>query len=164
LARDLGGWLLERETGARPSPGGAERHDLLRFIRSPRCAGAFPAGELLRTVRRWAEMLRLDLRAGGTIELEQDDRPLQPSGARAVASLEAHRTGLGARAEQANRELHARAALTDLPAGLALRELDPWLAAWGELRGRALAAALRLVLRERFDEDWWRNPRSLAAL
>ena len=267
LARDLGGWLLERETGARPSPGGAERHDLLRFIRSPRCAGAFPAGELLRTVRRWAEMLRLDLRAGGTIELEQDDRPLQPSGARAVpldpphevrivvriaegphavgellaavgcaqlragpppdappedlwwgdaaldpacgallsgllldaewlrrcaqadlprdderaiamaallesrlcaaralASLEAHRAGLGARAEQANRELHARAALTDLPAGLALRELDPWLAAWGELRGRALAAALRVVLRERFDEDWWRNPRSLAAL
>ena len=65
---------------------------------------------------------------------------------------------------RANRELHARAALTDLPAGLALRELDPWLAAWGELRGRALAAALRVVLRERFDEDWWRNPRSLAAL
>ena len=51
--------------------------------------------------------------------------------------------------------------------GLALGtggRLAPWLAAWGELRGRALAAALRVVLRERFDEDWWRNPRSLAAL
>jgi hypothetical protein len=267
LARDLGGWLLERETGARAAPGGAERHDLLRFIHAPRCAGAFPKGELLRTVRRWAEMLRLDLRAGGTIELEEDDRPLQPAGARAVpldppheiriilrlaegphavagllaavgraqlragpppdappedvwlgdaaldpacgalfsrllldgqwlrrcaqvdlprdderaiamaallearlraartlASLEAHRSGLGARAEQAYRELHVRAALTEVPSALAARELDPWLAAWGELRGDALAAAMRAFLRERFDEDFWRNPRALSSL
>ena len=267
LARDLGGWLLERDTGARAAPGGAERHDLLRFIHAPRYAGAFAAGELLRTMRRWAEMLRLDPGAGGTIELEEDDRPLQPSGAqvvaldppheirivfrvvegpravadllgalgraqlravpppdappedlwlgdaaldaacgalfsglvldrkwlrrcaqvdlardderaiamatlldarvcaaRALASLEAHRAGLGARAEQVYRELHARAALTDVPSALALRELDPWLAAWGELRGRALASALRAFLRERLDEDWWRNPRALGTL
>ncbi|HWE25559.1 MAG TPA: hypothetical protein VG496_16605, partial [Myxococcales bacterium] len=267
LARDLGGWLLERETGARPAPAGAERHDLLRFVHSPRCASAFPAGELLRTVRRWAGMLRLDLGAGGTIELEEDERPLQPAGARAVAldpphevrivvraaegpralagllaavgraqlragpppdappedlwlgdaallpacgsllsgllldgqwlrrcahvdlprddertiamaalletrigaaralaSLEAHRRASMAHAEEAYRELHARAALTDIPAALVLRDLDPWLAPWGDLRGRALAASLRLFLRERFDEDWWRNPRTLASL
>src|SRR5919109_2909972 len=84
VARDLGSWLLERETGARAAPGGAERHDLLRFIHVPRCAGAFPLGELLRTVRRWAGMLRLDLSAGGTIAIEEEDRPLQPAGARAV--------------------------------------------------------------------------------
>jgi hypothetical protein len=267
LARDLGGWLLEQHTGVRAAPGGAERHDLLHFLSAPRCSGAFPRGELLRTVRRWAEMLRLDLSAGGTIELEEEERPLQPAGAhavalepphevrivvrpfegprtlggllaavgqaqlragpppdappedlwlgdaalepacgflfssllldgnwlrrcahvdlprdeeraiamaalldarlcaaRALASLEAHRSGLGARAEQAYRELHARAALTDLPMALAARDLDPWLAAWGDLRGRALAAAMRDFLRERFDEDWWRNPRALTAL
>ncbi|HYZ89054.1 MAG TPA: hypothetical protein VE620_07150, partial [Myxococcales bacterium] len=84
--------------------------------------------------------------------------------ARALASLEGHRSGLGARAEQAYRELHVRATLTELPSALALRELDPWLFAWGELRGHALAASLRTFLRERFDEDWWRNPRSAAAL
>jgi hypothetical protein len=84
--------------------------------------------------------------------------------ARTLASLEAHRSGLGARAEQAYRELHVRAALSDVPAGLALRDLDPWLAAWGDLRGLALAAAMRAFLRERFDEDWWRNPRALVPL
>jgi hypothetical protein len=267
LARDLGGWLLERDTGSQPAPGGAERHDLLRFLYAPRCAGAFPRGELLRTLRRWAEMLRLDLTAGGTIGIDQEERPLQPGGAHAVAadpphdvqvvvraaegpyalasllgavgraqlraapppdappedvwlgdaalepacgflfsgllldatwlrrcaraelprdderalavaalletrlcaarvlaSLEAHRSGLGARAEEAYRELHARAALAEIPSALAARDLDPWLAAWGEVRGRSLAAAMRDFLRERFDEDWWRNPRSLTSL
>jgi hypothetical protein len=267
LARDLGGWLLERHTGARAAPAGAARHDLLHFLHAPRFAGAFPRGELLRTVRRWADMLRLDLGADGSISLEEDKRPLQPAGsrvvaldpphevrivvfptegpralagllaavgraqlragpppdappedlwlgdpalepacgslfagflldpewlrrcahadlprdderalavaelldarldaARALASLEALREGLGARAEQAFRELHARAGLTEVPAALALRELDPWLSAWGELRGRALAAHLRGFLRERFDDDFWRNPRTLTVL
>jgi hypothetical protein len=267
LARDLGGWLLERHTGARAAPGGAERHDLLHFLHAPRFAGAFPRGELVRTVRRWAEMLRLDLSAGGAIRLEEEERPLQPLGARAVAldppdevrvvvlpaegpravgdllaaigraqlragpppeappedlwlgdaalepacgalfsglvvddqwlrrcahaelsrddrralcvaallearldaaralaSLEAHGGGLGGRAEQAYRELHARAALSDLPGGLVLRDLDPWLSPWAALRGRAFAARMRESLRDRFDEDWWRNPRALGAL
>ena len=267
LARDLGGWLLEHHTGVHAAPGGAERHDLLHFVHAPRFAGAFPRGELLRTVRRWSEMLRLDLSAAGTIRVEEEERPLQPGGsraiavdpphevqivvwpaegpraladllaaagraqlragpppdappedlwmgdaalepacatllsgllldgqwlrrcahaelprdderalamaalldarlaaARALASLDALRGGPGPRAEQAYRELHARAALTDLPAALALRELDPWLGAWGDLRGRALAASIRDFLRERFDEDWWRNPRALGVL
>src|SRR6266851_1989884 len=85
LARDLGAWLLERHTGARAAPGGAERHDLLNFFHAPRFAGAFPRGELLRTVRRWAAMPGLDLSAGGTISLEEEERPLQPAGSRAVA-------------------------------------------------------------------------------
>jgi len=230
LARDLGGWLIERHTGARAAPGGAERHDLLHFLHAPRFAAACPRGELLRTVRRWAAMLRLDLGAGGSVSLEEDQRPLQPGGSRAVAvdpphevhiilrpaegpralatllasvgraqlragpppdappedlwlgdaalepacgallsglvldatwlgrcaqadlprdderalavaalldarldaaralgSLQALREGLGARAEQAYRELHARAALSDVPAALAGRDLDPWL-------------------------------------
>ncbi|MFL5311809.1 MAG: hypothetical protein ACJ79H_15340, partial [Myxococcales bacterium] len=267
LARDLGGWLIERHTGARAAPGGAERHDLLRFLHAPRFAGAFPRGELLRSVRRWAEMLRLDLGAAGSISLEEEEHPLQPGGSRAVAvdppheirivlrpaegpralallltcvgraqlraapppdappedlwlgdaalepacgallagllldaawlrrcaqadlprdderalavaalldarldaaralgSLQALREGLGAGAEQAYRDLHARAALADLPAALAARDLDPWLLAWASLRGRALAAHLRDFLRERFDDDWWRNPRALPAL
>jgi hypothetical protein len=267
LARDLGSWLIERHTGARAAPGGAERHDLLHFLYAPRFAGAFPRGELIRTVRRWAGMLRLDLGAGGSISLEEEERPLQPGGsrvvavdpphevrivlrpaegpralalllacvgraqlragpppdappedlwlgdlalepacgallagllldgtwvrrcaqadlppddqrglavaalldarleaARALASLQALREGFGARAEHAYRELHARAALADIPAALAARELDPLLGPWADLRGRALAAHLRDFLRERFDEDWWRNPRALPAL
>ena len=267
LARDLGGWLIERHTGARAAPGGAERHDLLHFQHAPRFASAFPRGELVRTVRRWAGMLRLDLGAGGSISLEEEERPLQPGGSRAVAvdpphevrivlrpaegpralagllasvgraqfragpppdappedlwlgdaalepacgallsgflldrtwlrrcaqaelppdderalavaalldarleaaralgSLQALRDGLGARAEEAYRELHARAALAEIPAALAGRDLDPWLGAWADLRGRAFAAHLRDFLRERFDDDWWRNPRALPAL
>ena len=85
LAHDLGGWLLERHTGAEPFPGGAERHDLLHLLWAPRCASAFPRGEVLRTVRRWAEMLRLDLGAGKAIALDDDDRPLKWAGAHAEA-------------------------------------------------------------------------------
>ena len=263
LARDLGAWLLERHSGARA----IEHHDLLAFLHAPRFASAFPRGELLRTVRRWAEMLRLDLSAGGAISLEEEERALQPAGSRAVAvdppdeiravtfpaegpravgdllsaigraqlragapedappedlwlgdaalaaacgallegllldgawlrrcaraelprdderalgvaallqarldaasalgSLLALREGLGAAARQGYGELHLRAALTEIPEALALRELDPWLGPWADLRGRALAAHLRAFLRERYDEDYWRNPRTLAAL
>ena len=83
LARDLGGWLLERHTGAEPFPGGAERHDLLHLLWAPRCSSAFPRGEIMRTVRRWAEMLRLDLGAGKAISLDEEDRPLKWPGAHA---------------------------------------------------------------------------------
>jgi len=263
LARDLGGWLLERHSGARE----AEHHDLLSFLYAPRFASAFPRGEQLRTIRRWAEMLRLDLSAGGAISLEEEERPLQPAGsrevpvdppdeirvvvlsaegpralgdllsaigraqpragppegappedlwlgdaglfsacgalfegllldgawvrrcgraelsrdderalgmaalflarldaARALGSLLALRQGLGSAARQAFGDLHVRAALAQVPAELAPGELDPWLGAWADLRGRALAAHLRGFLRERFDEDWWRNPRTLPSL
>jgi hypothetical protein len=263
-ARDLGGWLLERHTGAKPYPSGAERHDVLHLLHAPRCAGAFPRGEMVRTVRRWAEMLRLDL---SEVKVDDDDRPLKEWGSRAepidppwevrvsvlpeegpralasllgavsvaqlragpasdappedlwlgehgvvwacralleglvrerefvrrcakadlprdderaiaiaavidarlaaartLGSLAAHELGLGGRAAQASREAFARATGAELPAGLALAQLDPWLEPAAELRGRALASRMREFLRELYDEDWWRNPRSLPSL
>jgi|GEM_PF-1878444 len=267
LAQDLGGWLLERHTGARPFPGDAERHDLLHLIRAPRCSPAFPRGEMLRTCRRWSEAWRLDLNAGKAIKLDDEPRPLAREGAQAfaidppdeariqlfseegpwalgqllsalgaaqlfvappgsappedlhlhdpalpiasgalfsglirdeefrrrcakvelpiddvrslavahlfelriaaaqtLASLEALRSGLGGKAAQAHRELFARAAISSLPAGLALRELDPFLASWAKVRGLAFAARARGFLRDRFDSDWWRNPRALQSV
>ena len=267
IALDLLAWLLERHTGARRAPGDAERHDLLHLLEAPRCAPAFPRGELLRTCRRWAEPLKLDLSAGGAIRLDEDDRPLKAGGAhvigldppgevrlslaaaegpralgdllgalavaqlragppadapaedlwcgepavavacaalfsgllrddpfrrrvakaelgpddaravavaalvdarlaaaRALVELEAHREGLGSRAAALHRELYARAGLAQLPAGLALCGLDPLLGGFSALRGLALAARIRTALRERFDEDWWRNPRALVPL
>ncbi|HXN80873.1 MAG TPA: hypothetical protein VN883_00265 [Myxococcales bacterium] len=267
IAADLFAWLLERHTGARSHPGGAERHDVLHLVHSPKFAGAFPRGEQLRTCRRWGEMLRLDLQANGAVKLDDEERPLKPSGARAVATdppdevrialwpaegpralaellhalgvallragppgdappedlwfsdpalpqaagellsglvrdpgflrrcanadlgrddersiavaavvdarvaaaralaaLDAHRDGFGARAAEACRSRFARAALAELPAGLALRELDPFLGSWAQLRGMCGAARIRAVLRERFDEDYWRNPRTVPVL
>jgi hypothetical protein len=261
LAADLGAWLLERDTGAKS--GSAERHDVLHLLHAPRCASAFPRGELMRTVRRWAEMLRLEIQA----KVDDEDRPLKEPGARAEAidppfearisllpeegpralgsllgaisvaqlrtgppedappedlwfsdpavpwacrallegllreheflrrcakaelsrdderaiaiaavfdarlaaartlsSLQAHELGLGARAEQFHRDAFARATGAELPQGLALRELDPWLGSFAELRGRAFAARARAYLRDLHDEDWWRNPRALSAL
>ncbi len=264
IAGDLGQWLLERHAFVER---GAERHDLLHLIHAPRFASAFPRGELLRTCRRWSEMLRLDLDAERAIRLDDEDAPLRPAGAHAVSvdppdevrivlvpeegprglaqllgalavgqlragppgdappedlwlcdpglpfacaavfaslvrepewlrrcartdlrrdderaiayafvvdarlaaartlgSLEAHETGFGARAGQAMRDLYLRACGADLPAGLAPGELDPWLSGWAELRGLALASQVRFRLREKFDEDFWRNPRALAPL
>jgi len=265
LAQDLGGWLLERHAGARK--GSAERHDVLHLLHAPRCASAFPRGELERTVRRWGEMLRLDLSAGGAVKLDADDRPLKWPGARAepleppfevgltflpaegpralasllaavgvaqlraappedappedlwlgdaavfhacgfalaqlllepefvrrcakaelsrddqralaiaavfdaridaaraLASLQAHESGLGAKAARAHRDAWARATSADLPAGLALCDLDPWNAALARVEGRMLAARASAFWRERYDEDFWRNPRSAASL
>lgn len=268
LAADLGGWLVERLTGARRFPGGAERHDVLHLVHAPGCASAFPRGEQLRTLRRWAEMLRLDLSEGGCIRVDEEERPLKRGGAHAIAteppaevrislwpqlgpqalaellsatgealvlagppdeappedrwlgdeairvasaallaglardplwikrcakadlrrdderavayaavvearlaaaaaisSIEAHRSGgLTGKAVAAHRDLAARALSAEIPSGLAFRELDPWLSSWTRLRGLSLAARIRSFLRERHDEDWWRNPRSLPVL
>jgi len=265
IAADLGAWLLERHTGA--TKGAAERHDLLHLLHAPRCASAFPRGEILRTVRRWAEMLRLDLSADGAIKLDDEDRPLKWPGACALpldppwevgltflpeegpralgsllsaigvaqlragppadappedlwlgdpsvlrgcaalleglvrerefvrrcakaelsrdderaiaiaavfdarldaaatlAEIVAHQLGLGARTAQAHRDLFARATGAELPAGLALCGLGPWSSAFADLRGRMLAARARAFLRDRHDEDWWRNPRAALTL
>jgi hypothetical protein len=262
IQEDLGSWLLERHTGARP--GSAARHDVLHLLHAPRCAGAFPSGEMHRTVRRWTEMLRLDL---GNVKVDEDDRALKHPGAhaepidppwevaltflpaegpralcallralgiallrtgppadappedlwfgdaavahacgalfealvrdrgwlrrcakvelardderaiaiaavidarvaacRTLAALQARESGLGAKAAAAHRDWYARATGADLPAGLALCGLDPWLDSFAELQGRALAARIAAFLRDRYDEDWWRNPRSAASL
>ncbi|HEY6907960.1 MAG TPA: hypothetical protein VI356_01215 [Myxococcales bacterium] len=262
LQADLGAWLLERHTGVKP--GAAARHDVLHLLHAPRCASAFIAGELQRTVRRWAEMLRLDL---SEVKVDDDDRPLKWPGAhaepvdppyeagisllpaegpralssflaalgvallrvgppedappedlwlgdpavrhacaavlgglllepgwlrrcarvelqrdderalaiaalldariaaaRTLAAMEAQDSGLGARSAAAYRELYARATGAELPQGLALTDLDPWFDAFAQLQGLSLAARVRAFLRERYDEDWWRNPRSLQSL
>jgi hypothetical protein len=262
IFEDLGSWLLERHTGAKP--GSAARHDVLHLLHAPHCAGAFPAGEMQRTLRRWTEMLHLDL---ANVAVDAEDRPLKHPGARAepldppweialtflpaegpralsallralgiallragppaeappedlwfgdravveacgalleglvrdrewlrrcakaalsrdderaiaigalidvrvaagrtLAALQARESGLGSRAAAAHRDLYARATRAELPAGLALRDLDPWLDSFAELQGRALAARMAAFLRERYDEDWWRNPRAAASL
>src|SRR5207248_8654990 len=76
IFEDLGAWLLERHRGAKP--GTAARHDVLHLLHAPRSASAFPAGEMQRTVRRWAEMLRLDL---SEVKVDDEDRPLKRPGA-----------------------------------------------------------------------------------
>ena len=262
IAEDLGRWILARETSVKA--GEASRHDVLHLLHAPRCASAFPAGELDRSVRRWAGMLRLDLSAA---KLDGDDRPLKWPGAHAepldppfeagitylpaegprmlgsllaavgaallrlgppadappedlwlgdsavrwacaallegrirdrewlrrcakvelardderaivvaavidariaaariLASLQARESGLAGRAAEVHRGLYLRATGADLPAGLQLCDLDPWFEAFAELQGRALAAHTAAFLRERYDEDWWRNPRSAASL
>lgn len=264
VARDLGVWLLERNTGTK---GGFARHDVLHFLHAPRCAPAFPKGEMVRTVRRWAEMFRFDIAADKAIRLDDDDTPFKRAGAfalpvdapyetivsvlpedgpralgallfalgeaqrfagpssdappedlwlgdpavriacgalfegllrereflrrcakvelprdderaiamaavfdvricaaRALASQEAAQLGPTARAAHLHRELYARAALAELPAGLALQGVDAFPTAADELRGRLLAAGMRAFLRERYDEDFWRNPRALSVL
>jgi hypothetical protein len=265
VAKDLGGWILQRHSGERSRD--VSLHDVLSLIHAPWFASAFPRGEMFRTCQRWAEQLRLDLRAGGCVRVDDDDRPAKPLGARAVAvdpphevhlcvlpalgpgalrdllaalgrallragpppdappedlwlseagldhaceglfafllldrswtkrcahadlsrdderaiavahlfearihaaralaSREAHVTGFSARAGAASRDLFQRACGAVLPAGLALRDLDPWLESFAELRGRAFAASVWRNLRERYDEDFWRNPRAGAAM
>ncbi|MBS2021103.1 MAG: hypothetical protein JST92_01745 [Deltaproteobacteria bacterium] len=270
IARDLGAFFLERITQARPHPGDASLHDLLHLIHAPPCASAFIRGELLRTVRRFAEGLRLDLSGGSHVKLDEldpqerphawplasahgvdvpyqarvallpqegpralaallaavaesqrmtgpsseappedswtcdpavafangdvfaalartpgfltrlaktelhrdDERTLaladlfatRTAAARTLASIEAFRLGLSARTASVHQDLFARAALCTLPSGLALEGLDPWLTSFAELRGRMLAARIRAFFVERFDEDWFRNPRVLASL
>jgi len=262
IAQDLGSWLLERHVGGKP--GSWARHDVLHLQNAPRCASAFPAGEMQRSIRRWVEMLKLDLSG---VKLDDEDRPLKWPGARAepldppyevglaflpaegpralggllaaigaallrlgppadappedlwlgdpvvryacmallegfvhdrewlrrcvkvelsrdderaigiaavfdvriaaartLAGLQAHQSGLGARAAAAHRDLYARATGAELPAGLALCDLDPWFEPLFELKGRALAARARSFLRDSHDEDWWRNPRSASSL
>jgi hypothetical protein len=84
--------------------------------------------------------------------------------ARILAALQAHESGLGSRAAGVHRELHARATGAELPAGMALCDLDPWMEPLAELQGRALAERARTFLRDLHDEDWWRNPRSVVPL
>jgi hypothetical protein len=72
--------------------------------------------------------------------------------------------GTGGRAwHEAHREALSRAALAGWPEGFAPRDADAG-AHRAALAGAAWAAAIRHDLRERFDEDYWRNPRTGEAL
>ena len=83
MARDLGGWILQRNADA--STGDISLHDIQRLVFAPRFASAFPRGEMLRTCRRWTEELRLALSMCGCVRIEDDDGPLKPLVGRAVA-------------------------------------------------------------------------------
>jgi hypothetical protein len=57
----------------------------------------------------------------------------------------------------------ALSALASWPHGLAARDGDAGAAA-AALQGAARGERLRHTLVERYDEDWWKNPRSFEAL
>lgn len=58
------------------------------------------------------------------------------------------------------RELMARATLAEFPAELFLQDVDPHFYAARYLRAWIFEAQLRDLLRERFDEEWYRNDRT----
>lgn len=62
--------------------------------------------------------------------------------------------------DEAYRYLLGRAMRAEVPAEMALVEADPFLASARALRGILGAALLADGLRERFDEDWYRNDRT----
>jgi len=130
----------------------------------------FTVGELLSGLLREGAFLARRLGV---------DRPLLPDLSRLLAlrrlaalrlsaaslrvATEVERGTSGAAWHEAHREALCLAARAEWPAGLAARDADaPGLLA--ALRGAARAEQLRRALRERLDEDWWRNPRAAEAL
>jgi hypothetical protein len=88
---------------------------------------------------------------------------LRTSAAALRVATEVERGTSGVAWREAHREAMALATLASWPPALAARDGDaaPHAAA---LLGAARAEALRRTLEERFDEDWWRNPRTVEAL
>jgi len=74
-------------------------------------------------------------------------------------ATEVERGTSGAAWHEAHRDALSRAALASWPRGLAARDGDAGRCA-AQLAGASRAEALRRVLLERCDEDWWRNPRA----
>ena len=78
-------------------------------------------------------------------------------------AAEVERGTAGKAWEEAHVEALSLATLARWPGGLAARDADA-AAHRAALAGAAWAASLRLELRDRFDEDYWRNPRTGEAL
>jgi len=78
-------------------------------------------------------------------------------------AAEVERGTAGRAWEETHVEALSLAALARWPGGLAARDADAG-AHRAALAGAAWAASLRLELRDRFDEDYWRNPRTGEAL
>jgi hypothetical protein len=86
--------------------------------------------------------------------------------ARAAAlrvAAEVERGTSGRAWREAHREALSRAALANWPDGLAARDADAEVHRTA-LAGAAWAAQIQADLRNRFDEDYWRNPRTAEAL
>lgn len=75
-----------------------------------------------------------------------------------LVEAEVWRRGTSPRTLDTIREIRERALL--VRSGDSLEGIDPDLPALKEARALALAPILERALRERFDEDWWRNPRT----
>ncbi len=71
-----------------------------------------------------------------------------------------HEDGPTPRSADLYRDLLAAATLVDWPRDLYLADLDPFFYAARYLRAWIFEAQLREVLRERFDEEWYRNDRT----
>jgi len=71
-----------------------------------------------------------------------------------------HEEGATPRSADVYRELLAGATLVDWPRELYLADLDPFFYAARYLRAWIFEAQLRDLLRERFDEEWYRNDRT----
>ncbi len=75
-----------------------------------------------------------------------------------------HRDGPGPRTRDAYRHLLSDATMADWPGDLYLFDVDPFFYAARYLRAWIFEAQLRELLRERFDEEWYRNDRTGAFL
>jgi hypothetical protein len=71
-----------------------------------------------------------------------------------------HEEGATSRCADAYRDLLTGAALVDWPRELYLADLDPFFYAARYLQAWIFEAQLRDLLRERFDEEWYRNDRT----
>ena len=71
-----------------------------------------------------------------------------------------HEEGPTPRSADLYRDLLAAATLVDWPRELSLADLDPFFYAARYLRAWLFEAQLRDLLRERFDEEWYRNDRA----
>ncbi|HSN91542.1 MAG TPA: hypothetical protein VLS93_09955 [Anaeromyxobacteraceae bacterium] len=127
--------------------------------------GALLSGLLLEP-RFLAERLGADRKSARDLVRELSLRELFRLRARAAAlrvATEVERGLTGAAWREAHREALSAAALAAWDGAFASRDADaPALAA--SLAGAAAAVRLREEIRERLDEDWWRNPRSAAHL
>jgi len=71
-----------------------------------------------------------------------------------------HEDGPGPRAAETYRDLLSAATLVEWPAEAYLADVDPFFYAARYLRAWIFEAQLRERLRERFDEEWYRNDRT----
>jgi hypothetical protein len=88
---------------------------------------------------------------------------LRASAAALRVAVEVERGTSGAAWRAAHRDALTLASLAAWPFGLHARDADAGEHA-ARLGGAALGARMRGMLLERYDEDWWRNPRAAEAL
>ncbi len=165
----------------RPRGGGGDWQDLLAGVgralaashhgssaRDAAFVHAFGAllGGLLLEPRFLAERAGVEKRQAPDVVRDLALRALFSLRARSAAlriATEVERGMSGAAWREAYREALSSAVLATWEGVFASRDADASALA-AALSGEGLAARLRMEVRERFDEDWWRNPRTAAHL